>query len=480
MDKRSDIWRHLQDHQTPPPQEVFDRLQRTLDQPDSDGRSGLGRLQDHAVSPPAFLSIKVSKAAMAPKKNLLRLILPYAAAACLLLVVAVIVIDRSASRPKPGPAFAHGVPAKTNNPIQKDTASNETAAALPGSATDSSVKVAATGQDLSPLLTIDGDRFALVDNNPLLTFTSFKYPALTSYVDKNTTGKLKIRLDQYTNIVLSPAMTSMIKDLYGTRSTGKPTRRARRTKERLEKWKTADEEYFDGKALPGAIGSPNPLDPIDLAEFLFSSARKLHSPATPAPPHAAEAPDTHPAATDDVTVSYALTLISKRKDNGIGETYNGGIETLFAGSSDYRGRLRLASLMRIQSAFLSQDKETITLLRESGHKKTSTRLTADGWARYNKKYLGLACNLTDDTISILGYVCKKATITLQDNRQIVAWYTPRIKKPACSLLEPAFSSLPGLVLQYEYATRKKAIRYTATAISRKPIDPAVFRIPSNP
>ena len=480
MDNRSDIWRHLQDHQIPPPQEVFERLQRTLDPPGDDDRSGLGRLQDHTVSPPAFLRIKVSEAAIPPGQGLLRRILPYAAAACVLLVIAGIVIDRSVSRQKPGPAVAQTSPAKINVPTQKDTAAlSQTAAALPGSATDSSAKMAATGQGLSPMFTIDGDHFALVDNNPLLTFTSFRYPALTSYVDKNSTGRLKVRLDQYTNIVLSPAMTAMIKDLYGTRSTGTPTRRARKTKERLEKWKTADEEYFDGKALPGEIGSRNPLDPIDLAEFIFSSSGKLRSPATKPSP-AAEAPDIHSAATDDLTVSYTLTLISKKRDNGIAETYNGGIETLFAGSGDSRGRLRLASLMRIQSAFLSPDNETITLLRESGKKKTSTRLTADAWARYNKKYLDLTCNLTDDTTSILGYVCKKASITLQDHRQIIAWYTPRIKKPACTLLEPAFSSLPGLVLQYEYAARKKTIRYTATAISRKPIDSAVFRLPAHP
>jgi len=178
---------------------------------------------------------------------------------------------------------------------------------------------------------------------------------------------------------------------------------------------------------------------------------------------------------DDLTISYNLTVTAKRGNTGIGETYNGGIETLFIGTT--RARLRLASLMRIQSVFVFSDKgqlKKVTLLKESGADKKRTVMTADQWTQYNGKYAGLTCRITGDTATILHYACKKALITLRDGRQLTAWYTTAVTTPALAWLEPAFAGIPGLVLRYEYISRKKTLRYTATAISRKPIDPAVF------
>ena len=183
----------------------------------------------------------------------------------------------------------------------------------------------------------------------------------------------------------------------------------------------------------------------------------------------------HNAPGDDLTISYNLTVTAKKGNTGIGETYNGGIETLFVGAG--RARLRLASLMRIQSVFVFSDKgqlKKVTLLKESGADKKRTVMTADQWTKYNEKYAGLVCRITKDTATILHYTCKKALVTLRDGRELTIWYTTAINSPAFAWLEPAFVGVPGLVLRYEYVSRKKTLRYTATAITRKPIDPAVF------
>lgn len=187
-----------------------------------------------------------------------------------------------------------------------------------------------------------------------------------------------------------------------------------------------------------------------------------------------------PQSPDDLTVSYTLTLSSKRGNTGIGETYNGGIETLFAAGA--HARLRLASLMRVQSVFIVMDGalvKRVTLLKESGNDRKRTTMTAGEWKEYNKKYAGSTLQITRDTATILRYLCKKVVIALKDGRQLSAWYTPDIQSPAFAALEPAFAGIPGLVLQYEYVYRKKTLRYRATAISHKPIDPAVFTPPGN-
>jgi hypothetical protein len=182
---------------------------------------------------------------------------------------------------------------------------------------------------------------------------------------------------------------------------------------------------------------------------------------------------------NDLTISYSIALISKKDNTGIGETYNGGIETIFAGGR--QARLRLVSLMRIESVFIFLDKgqlRNVTMIKESGTNKHSKVLTPGQWKLYNKKYDGSSCRLTADTAIILKHICKKAVITLKDGRQMTAWYTPSIQKPICSWLEPAFSSVPGLVLKYEYTYKKKTITYTATTISQNPIPADIFIVPA--
>lgn len=175
----------------------------------------------------------------------------------------------------------------------------------------------------------------------------------------------------------------------------------------------------------------------------------------------------------DLTVSYSIDVTSKKGGNmGIGETYNGGVETFFTNAR--HARLRLVSLMRIQSIYVSSDNTARTIVKESGKNKFVTRMNTQEWRAYNSKYDGATCRLAEDTMRVLRYVCKKAVVTLKDGKVITAWYTTDVQAPLFSSLEPAFSQVPGLVLEFEYTYKKKTLRYTATSISRHPIASEVF------
>ena len=182
----------------------------------------------------------------------------------------------------------------------------------------------------------------------------------------------------------------------------------------------------------------------------------------------------------DLTVSYSIEVKSKKRNTGIGETYNGGVKTVFA--TDRQLRLRLVSLMRMQSIIIFPDSNLspkVVLLKESGKDKYKSYLTAADWKLYNQKYEGVVCKITGDTARILNYVCKKAILTLKSGKYITVYYTPAIQKPALARVEPLFSSIPGLVLKYEYTYRKGTVTYTATMVSHSPIDPDVFAIPGS-
>lgn len=484
MDHRPDIWHHLKDHATVPPPELRERLLLLLDTFAEDhaaeheameNRAVFQKLLEYPVPPPATVTSAINAAIKPggqnprPKNQTLRLFLAFTAAACFLLLISGIILYNTGLKKERLPLAIHKPATRAGiNPTLTTPIPAHHIPAGPAIAANP----AAETQSPQLSLAVDGGKLSLVDNNLLTTFTDYRYPALKDYVDAGT----RIHLDQYTDISLSPAMIATLKMLYDTKPDGKPDRKARKTRERLEQWESKDKKQFDLHA-----GS-NPLDPVDLAEFifppLFSFGRHAHAHTTAAPPAAAMASPDNIESSSPLTVSYRLTLVSRKTNNNIAETYNGGVQTLFAAGG--HARLRLASLMRIQSLFLQGKPHTVTMLAESAKPQLETTLTARQWQACNAKYADAAYDLTADTTRLLGYDCKKALIRLHDGRTITAWYTPRIQEPAQSILEPAFAAIPGLVMRYEYTCRHRTVRYTATTLSRRPIDPSVFNITSTP
>lgn len=179
----------------------------------------------------------------------------------------------------------------------------------------------------------------------------------------------------------------------------------------------------------------------------------------------------------DFTIAYSLSIKAEER-NGIAESYNGAIKTLFI--TDRQVRSRLVSLMRTQSVFYVSDtikKDLITMIQESGKDKSRVNLTAGEWKEYNRKYDSATVELTEDSTVIQEYKCKRAYVKLKDGKILTVFYTPELRHPMFGLVEPAFKDIPGLVLQYEYANKQAVFTYTVTGISRNKIDPKVFKLP---
>lgn len=183
------------------------------------------------------------------------------------------------------------------------------------------------------------------------------------------------------------------------------------------------------------------------------------------------------AASRQLTISYNIIVLNSSKKTGVEESYNGGNKTVFITGN--KARLRLVSLMRIQSIFLypaDSKKKTATIVKESGNAKYKMNLTAAEWAALNSKYDSVTCEATEDTLTFLNYSCKKVILHLKDERTITAWYSPDLK-PIPKNIEPAFACVPGLVLHYEVSAKKKSLVFTVASINTKPVDPAIFNIP---
>jgi hypothetical protein len=111
---------------------------------------------------------------------------------------------------------------------------------------------------------INGSSFSIIDNDYLVTFTSFNEANLPLFLQADKPVATSITVDNYTDITITEGMAAMMKKMYKTKKSGKPTRRARKQKEKLEKWKKSDADYFNHNS------TTNPLDPMDLGNFILN------------------------------------------------------------------------------------------------------------------------------------------------------------------------------------------------------------------
>jgi hypothetical protein len=112
-------------------------------------------------------------------------------------------------------------------------------------------------------LNIGGSNVTILDNDYLATFASLNEANLPAFLQAEKPVATVITIDDYTDITISENMGAMMKKMYKTKKSGKPTRRARKTKEKLEKWKIADSTFFNPN------NSMNPLNPFDLGNFIL-------------------------------------------------------------------------------------------------------------------------------------------------------------------------------------------------------------------
>ncbi len=73
----------------------------------------------------------------------------------------------------------------------------------------------------------------------------------------------------------------------------------------------------------------------------------------------------------------------------------------------------------------------------------------------------LTWKLTDDTATVLGYLCKKATAKTERGTDVDAWYTEEIAVPSGPEF---FSGLPGMILKA--SLNKDEVVYTALQLSK--------------
>ncbi|WP_276480075.1 hypothetical protein [Paraflavitalea pollutisoli] len=302
MANRTDIWNRLQAYEVAPPDAAFSQLMNRLGQEDAaSGRAeaipgawqGLREfeieppaallgivakaamekplfiaLQDHVVTPPATLydriasqTIDKNQVRVAPVRSLMPRF--RAVAAVILLMMGAYTIYNIVSNKATTPAHT-----SFQDPKQSKQPAKRTPATKPAN-TNAMARYRLYDNPrtenyfVNDVFVADGSGLPLVDNDFMATFASYEWEDLPAFLYEEEESELTVRLDQYSYFTISENMMNNLRKMYQRKAKGAPTRKAKRELARLEKWKKADEEQFDKKR------AGNPLDPVDLAEFIF-------------------------------------------------------------------------------------------------------------------------------------------------------------------------------------------------------------------
>lgn len=277
------ILNKLRDFEKEPPVSFFESIKQRshfatdIAAPTASSEAALTELKNYSVNPPAYLYqriLNLVKELREPAKVIkLQSYLRAAAVAASVLLVAGIwklvsknevepindgvvtisntkPIENTVVQPKPDTNKPQIAPAPKNNIIAFTNLRPKEIKELPAA------------PDTFSIL-IDGASFVVKNNDLYSTFTSLEYNNLPAFIAAPEPKPYRLRIDKSTAINLSESMVGMMQKMYRTRSNGKPTRKAIRMKKKMDKWKDADQTYFDKNV------EKNPIDPIDLGEFLF-------------------------------------------------------------------------------------------------------------------------------------------------------------------------------------------------------------------
>jgi len=179
-----------------------------------------------------------------------------------------------------------------------------------------------------------------------------------------------------------------------------------------------------------------------------------------------------------------LTEATLRYSISLADTTNRSLSDLFK-SSQYtcyvkgiNSRTDLVTDMGTQVTLLFGKSGNAVLLKEFGSQRYLTRLTALQWNSLNQKYEDSKLEITGETARLLGFLCKKVVITLQDGTKHGAWFTTELI-PVYRDFQLMAKTLPGLLMQYETIIGNSLVIYRIEEINYNPVPQALFDVPTS-
>ena len=171
------------------------------------------------------------------------------------------------------------------------------------------------------------------------------------------------------------------------------------------------------------------------------------------------------------TVVYDIGI---KTGNPASKSLNSATSTVYVKGGQVR--TDMSSALGVESTLYDNKAGNGVILKEYSGQKLMITLTKDNWLEKNKKYDDVVFTFSDETKTIIGYTCKKATAKLKDGSTFDVYYSPDLV-PSNKDYNTTFKNLPGLAMEYEFLVGKTQYVYTVSKISFDAVAASHFDIP---
>ena len=173
-------------------------------------------------------------------------------------------------------------------------------------------------------------------------------------------------------------------------------------------------------------------------------------------------------------LQYNISIVSPKSETPTLNSLNGAVLSVYLRPSVSRTEMK--STLGTESTVFDTKSGTGFILKEYSGQKLMISMNADNWEQKNKAYEDLNFTITNETATIAGYQCKKATATLADGKIFTVYFDPTVvisnKK-----YNNAFSRLQGLPVQYEIQSGNLSFKYTLSSLTYDAVPAAKFEAP---
>ncbi|MBS1510417.1 MAG: hypothetical protein JST86_06245 [Bacteroidetes bacterium] len=176
------------------------------------------------------------------------------------------------------------------------------------------------------------------------------------------------------------------------------------------------------------------------------------------------------------TITYDIVVQSGNKEPQMADAIDGGTVTVYLKGALTRSDM--SSALGKESTIHDSKAGNAVILKEYSGQKLMITLTRENWEEKNKQYSDIKFDLSDETITIAGYTCKKATAKLPNGKTFTVYYSPDLVV-SNKEYNTTFKNLPGLAMQYEYESSTAKYKYTLSKINFEPVLASRFEYPKS-
>ncbi len=173
---------------------------------------------------------------------------------------------------------------------------------------------------------------------------------------------------------------------------------------------------------------------------------------------------------------YNINIETTKGEKQLSSALNGAVLTIFL--TNDKSKTELVSTPGVETTVYDNTAKKGFILKEYSGQKLMITTTAENWMLKNQTNNNLAFSIGSSTETIAGHLCKKATATSVDGKLYTVYFDPTILVTN-KLYNNAFSSIPGLPIQYQLQSGNIVFKYVLSKFVTESIANNVFDAPKS-